>query len=94
MSDSTLSTLAIVDELVREVLGDGFGADVTIGLETSFWKDLELESIELVTLGEQLQVRFGDKVDFVSWLSGKELDQIVNLRVGDLVGFIDGALAG
>lgn len=94
MSDSTTSTLAIVDELVREVLGDGFGADVTIGLETSFWKDLELESIELVTLGEQLQVRFGDKVDFVSWLSGKELDQIVNLRVGDLVGFIDGALAG
>jgi acyl carrier protein len=94
VSDSTLSTLAIVDELVREVLGDGFGADVTIGLETSFWKDLELESIELVTLGEQLQVRFGDKVDFVSWLSGKELDQIVNLRVGDLVGFIDGALAG
>lgn len=86
------STLSVVATLIREVLGDGFGDDVDITLETSFWKDLEVESIELVTLGERLQEHYGEKVDFVAWLSGKELDQIIELKVGDLVGFIDRAL--
>lgn len=88
------STLSVVATLIREVLGDGFGDDVDIALETSFWKDLEVESIELVTLGERLQEHYGEKVDFVAWLSGKELDQIIELKVGDLVSFIDRALAG
>ena len=90
MTDAEI--LASVTEIVREVLGDAFGAEVEVTLKTSFWKDLELESIEMVTLGEKLEGRWGHRVDFVGWLSGKELEQIIGLTVGDLVVFIQDAL--
>jgi acyl carrier protein len=80
--------LGQVAQLIREVVGEAWIEEKAIGMETSFGQDLELESIEFVALGERLQGHFGPAVDFVGWLSGKELDQILALRVGDLVEFI------
>jgi acyl carrier protein len=77
-----------VARLIREVVGEAWIEEKTIGMETSFGQDLELESIEFVALGERLQAHFGKQVDFVGWLSGKTLDEILALRVGDLVSFI------
>ena len=55
--------------------------------------DLELESIEFVALAEALQNRYGAQVDFVSWISQKELDEIIDLTVGDVVQFISECLS-
>jgi acyl carrier protein len=77
-----------VAHLIREVVGEAWIEEKDIGMGTSFGKDLELESIEFVALGERLQGQFGKQVDFVGWLSGKELDEILGLKVGDLVEFI------
>ncbi len=74
--------------LVREVVGEAWIETADIGMETAFGADLELESIEFVALGERLSAHFGPEVDFVGWLSGMELDEILALRVGDLVDFI------
>jgi acyl carrier protein len=82
--------LATVARLLEEVMGSAPGMPIT--LETSFAEDLELESIEFVALAERLQIEFGDSVDFVGWLADKELDDIIALRVGDLVEFLEGAL--
>jgi len=57
-------------------------------MTSSFNRDLELESIEFVALAEKLQQHYGAKVDFVAWISTKELDQIIALTVGELVEFI------
>jgi acyl carrier protein len=80
--------LATVARLIAEVVGEEWMEDQAITLETSFEKDLELESIEFVALAEKLQERYGKGVDFVGWLSGKELDEIIGLTVGELVEFI------
>jgi acyl carrier protein len=80
--------LATVARLIAEVVGEEWMEDRAITMETSFEKDLELESIEFVALAEKLQERYGKGVDFVGWLSGKELDEIIGLTVGDLVEFI------
>lgn len=77
-----------VARLIREVVGEAWIEEKAIGMDTSFGRDLELESIEFVALGERLQTHFGRSVDFVGWLSGKELDEILALKVGDLVEFI------
>ena len=71
------------------MIGEEWAEEVDITRQTSFAEDLELESIEFVALAEQLQERYGDDVDFVGWLSDKELDDIIALRVGDLVTFIE-----
>ncbi|MEZ4238079.1 MAG: phosphopantetheine-binding protein [Myxococcota bacterium] len=77
--------LAALIEILREVVGEAWADEIAIGPETSFSDDLELESIELVALAEQVQARSGAEVDFVGWLSNMELDQIVALTVGDVV---------
>jgi acyl carrier protein len=80
--------LAEVRSLLVDVIGDDFLLDTEIELDTSFNEDLELESIEFVALAEKLQQHYGAGVDFVGWISKKELDQIIALTVGELVEFI------
>ena len=36
-----------------------------------------------------MQATFGEEVNFVRWLSEKELDEVIDLKVGDVVEFID-----
>ncbi|MFT3695514.1 MAG: phosphopantetheine-binding protein [Kofleriaceae bacterium] len=80
--------LEAVQASLVEIAGDEILISGPITPETSFNGDLELESIEFVALAEKLQQRFGANVDFVGWISGKELDQIIALTVGELVEFI------
>lgn len=81
----------VLDE-VRTVLTEVIGPDdlvgIDIALDTSFQEDLEMESIEFVSVSEALMARYGDRVDFVGWMASMELDEILALTVGDLVGFI------
>jgi len=78
--------LQTVERLIGEVAGDEILLTTTITPATAFNADLELESIEFVALAEKLQEHYG--VDFVQWISKKELDQIIALTVGDLIEFI------
>jgi acyl carrier protein len=81
--------LTTVAELIREVIGEDWAAEAAITRATAFAADLELEGIEFVALAERLQARYGAEVDFVGWLSQKQLDEIIALRVGDLVEYIE-----
>jgi acyl carrier protein len=80
--------LATVSEILAEVVEDDFELMGPITLETSFNEDLEIESIEMVALGERLVERYGERVDFANWIAGKELDEIISMTVGDLVDYI------
>ena len=80
--------LATVQDALVEIAGDELLIAGPITMTTSFNADLELESIEFVALAEKLQQRFGASVDFVGWISKRELDQIIALTVGELVEFI------
>ena len=84
-----MTTLTTIAGLIHEVIGEDWDLDEEITLETTFSDDLELESIEFVALAEKMQATFGDDVDFVHWLSEKELDEVIDLKVGDVVEFID-----
>lgn len=86
--DSTADVLATVAAMVTEVIGDDLLLDTEITMATSFSYDLEMESIEFVALAEQLEDRYGDRVDFVSWIAGMEMDEIIDLSVGELVDHI------
>ena len=73
--------LATVQDALVEIAGDELLIAGPITMTTSFNADLELESIEFVALAEKLQLHYGDRVDFVGWISQKELDQIIALTV-------------
>ena len=82
------SVLRVIERRVAEIAGDEILLAGPLTMATSFNGDLELESIEFVALAEKLQQHYGGQVDFVGWISAKELDQIIGLTVGELVEFI------
>ncbi|MFF5189129.1 acyl carrier protein [Streptomyces sp. NPDC000345] len=80
------SVLADLTGMLTRLLEDEYGVDdAEIGMETTFHRDLELESIDLVTLAGLLQERYGDRVNFAEFLAGMEFDEIIELTVGRLV---------
>jgi acyl carrier protein len=80
--------LELLEGLVRDIVGEDYALGIELDMDTSFAEDLELESIEFVRLGEKLQEHYGEKVDLVAWFAEFDVDQIINLTVGELVDFI------
>lgn len=78
--------------MLRDVIGEEYVTDMEITLGTSFNEDLELESIEFVTLADSMRERYGDTVDFVGFLAEMDVDQVINMRVGEVVRFITDCL--
>ena len=78
-------TLDVIRSLLNDVTGPDYLLGRPVDLETSFDIDLELESLEVVALAEQLRCRYGHQVDFISWLASLDLDEILALTVGDIV---------
>ncbi len=83
--DEVLNTLR---RMISEIIGEDYLMDIPITAETSFSDDLEMESIEFVALAERLTDHYGDAVDFVTWMAGMELEEIMALTTGQLVDFI------
>ncbi|MEW2047297.1 acyl carrier protein [Streptomyces sp. NPDC005476] len=75
--------------MLARLLQDEYGLDdIGIDMQTTFNRDLELESIDLVTLAALLQERYGDRVNFAEFLAGMEFDEIIELTVGRLVEYV------
>jgi len=92
----TVELNAIVDDITAilvDVIGDEFLLDVEVTMETTFSNDLELESIEFVTMAEKLQERYAGRVDFTAFLAGLEIDEILALSVGQLSGHVARSLS-
>ncbi|MFD5268368.1 acyl carrier protein [Streptomyces sp. NPDC058335] len=87
------TVLADLTELLARLMEDEYGLDdIAIGPHTTFNRDLELESIDLVTLAGLLQERYGDRVNFAEFLAGMEFDEIIELTVGRLVEYVVASL--
>jgi acyl carrier protein len=83
------SALADITRMLAAILEDEYGLDdVEIGMTTTFNRDLELESIDLVTLAGLLEQRYGKQVNFAEFLAGMEFDEIIELTVGRLVEYV------
>jgi acyl carrier protein len=70
------------------VIGDPELLHTEITMDSTFGRDLELESIEFVALADRLRIEFGERVNFVAFLSAKNVDDMVSLTVGDVVRYV------
>jgi acyl carrier protein len=82
-----MSHAAVVESLaamITDVIGDDhLGIEAT----TSFRDELGFQSIQFVALAELIQERWVD-LDFAAWLTGKQLPELLAMRVGDVADFI------
>jgi acyl carrier protein len=79
------SVLADISGMLAKLLDEYGLDDIEIGMRTTFNRDLELESIDLVTLAGLLEERYGGQVNFAEFLADMEFDEIIELTVGRLV---------
>ena len=92
VGDRKPEILEAIAGMIQQVLGEEWVLESPITMDTTFSYDLEVESIELVALSEKLQEKYGTAVDFPGWLAQMELEEIINLTVGQLVEYIDSCL--
>lgn len=90
MAGNNGSVLGQIIRVIRDAVNEDWILDFEIDADTSFNDDLELESVEFVEIAEKLQQHFGSQINFIGWLSGMSLDQIIALTVGDLEKYVIG----
>ncbi|WP_251040612.1 MULTISPECIES: acyl carrier protein [Chryseobacterium] len=73
---------------ITEVIGEEFVEEMDITPESSFTKDLEMDSIEIVSFSEKIKAHFGEQIDFTGWLSSMDLDQLINLDLRMIINYI------
>jgi acyl carrier protein len=84
--------LATVTGMIGAIIGEEYLEDLDVTMDSVITEDLELESIEFVALAEKLRDRYGERVDFVDWIAGMELEEIIGLTVGQVVDFVGSCL--
>ena len=84
--------LATVTGMIGAIIGEEYLEDLDVTMDSVITEDLELESIEFVALAEKLRDRYGELVDFVDWIAGMELEEIIGLTVGQVVDFVESCL--
>ncbi|HEY8916798.1 MAG TPA: phosphopantetheine-binding protein [Chitinophaga sp.] len=89
---SEAEILPILKQFITEVIGEEFVEDLDITAASSFTKDLEMDSIEIVAFSEKVKNYFGKDIDFTGWLSNMDLDQIISLNLGDITKYIQSCL--
>lgn len=79
----------LMKQFITEVIGEEFVEEMDITMESSFTKDLEMDSIEIVSFSEKIKIHFGEQIDFSGWLSNMDLDELINLNLGTIVNYIE-----
>ena len=73
---------------IIDVVGQDFYEECEVGLDSTFAEDIELESMEMMEIAERLMVTYEGRVDFVAWFADMELEDIIDLTLGQVIDFI------
>ena len=73
---------------IIDVVGQEFYEECEVGLDSTFAEDIELESMEMMEIAERLMVTYEGRVDFVAWFADMELEEIIDLTLGQVIDFI------
>jgi acyl carrier protein len=79
--DTVVSTIV-------DVVGQEFYDECDVTLDSTFAEDIELESMEMMEIAERLMLAYEGRVDFVAWFADMELEDIIELTLGQLIDFI------
>ncbi len=80
--------LAEIAGLLREATGEDDEWQAAIRPDARLDGDLQLDSLELATLGELLRERYGDRVDLPGYLATLDLDELIALTVADVAAYV------
>jgi acyl carrier protein len=77
-------------EIIAELIGNDAAEIIGIRKDSEFVGDLGMDSIQIVSFAEEVRNLYGNRVNFISWLSKMPFQEMLDLTVGDVVDFIEG----
>jgi len=77
-----------IKEIISETIGPDVMEELNITKESTFSKDLEMDSIEFVAFIDKVNNHYGKTIDFPGWLFSMDLDKLINLSIESLIVFI------
>ncbi|MDR2122918.1 MAG: acyl carrier protein [Flavobacteriaceae bacterium] len=78
----------LLKQFITEIIGEDIAKELDITPDSIFTKDLEMDSIEIVSFAEKVKAEYGNGIDFNGWLSEMGMDKIISLSIKDIVNFI------
>jgi acyl carrier protein len=84
--------LAGVISMIAQVTGQDEAWASAVTTSSALERDLWLDSVELAALAVQIRSAYGTRADLAAFLSDLEVDELIGVTVGDLVGYIAGCL--
>ena len=86
--------LAVMAGMIAGLLGEYADDGLEITRETTFHDDLELESVDLVTLADLLREHYGPAVNLAEFFADKDLDAVIAMTAGEVVDYVSARCAG
>jgi len=74
---------------LAEATGDTSLLGAGLSAATRLEGDLGLDSLDLAALGAVLRDRYGTAVELVAYVAGLDIDEIIELTVGDVTGYVN-----
>ncbi|MDR3087835.1 MAG: hypothetical protein LBU45_07810 [Azoarcus sp.] len=75
-------------EILTEIIGPDAAEIVGIREDSSFARDLEMDSIQIIAFAEQANALYGERFNFFEWVSKQPLKKLFGLTVGDIAALI------
>lgn len=75
-------------QFIVDIIGTDVAEEIEITPASSFTSDLEMDSIEIVAFAEKVKAKYGQGIDFAAWLSEMDLDDLVKLKIEDIINYI------
>jgi len=79
-------------EFVREILGEDMAELLDVSPRSRFLADLGMDSIRIVSFAQMVHSYYGERVDFMAWLTKKPLKALLKAEVGEVAEVIAAAI--
>ena len=81
--------LADLTGMLGAVTGEGPDWTAAVTEASRLEADLQLESIEVTSLASALADAYGGRVDLMAYLHGLDIDQLLDLTLGDVAALVE-----
>jgi acyl carrier protein len=77
-----------VKAMIAEIIGDDVAEIVGITEKSTFLRDLDMNSIQIVALAEKIRSKYGDRIDVIGWFAKRPVLTLIRMNVSDVVKLI------
>lgn len=85
----TMTAISILQGSIEKIIGSDFIEKSQVLPDSKLSEDLKMDQFDISHLREDIFLNFGRNCDLFGYFHHLDIDQIINLKVGDIAGFVE-----